>query len=159
MHGFLGDCQRIEQLAEVIYQQLASRDIYDDRIRKTFHKLSRDEGSHARQIDLVQQASLSEKDAFPKVAGEKVTEALTLAQQLLAEVDSKDLNEEEALRRALLMEQQFVLVHAHNVLHFNNQRLAELFESLGREDQEHVAFLKECLTWWHAERKCRSDRD
>jgi rubrerythrin len=153
MYEFLKDCRRVEQLAEMIYMRLALNPSYAEKIRKTLYKLGTDEGSHARLIDLLLQAAEGELEAFPRMTGTKVAEALALAERILAELDSRALSEEDALRRALLMEQEFVKVHVHNVLHFNSQRLAELFEKLGHEDQVHIDTLRECLSWWQANRR------
>lgn len=153
MYGLLEDCQKIERLAETIYQLLASDAAYDDELRRTFRQLSRDEGAHARQIDLVRQSAVNEIKAHPAMVGERVNEALIAAEQLLQEISCNRLNEENALRRALFMEQQFVAFHAHNVLHFDNERLAALFDKLGQGDQEHIETLRSCLKWWHAGRR------
>lgn len=72
---------------------------------------------------------------------------------LLRKVEREALSEEKSLRLAVHMEQAFVKVHINNALYFRNQKLAELFDQLGREDEEHLNTLKECLAWWQAEQK------
>lgn len=153
MRNLLTDCKRIEALAGKIYQHLADDEAYAVEVRKTFQKLSDDERAHARHIDLVLQGNEAEVDATQVIAGEKIGHAVTLAESFLQAVERNELNEENALRLAVDMEQRFVKVHVQNALHFHNQKLAEIFNELGREDEVHLQTLKECLNWWHAERK------
>lgn len=159
MRSFLIDCNRIEMLASKIYQHLANEEGYAKEVCKIFQKLSDDERAHARHIDLILQGDEKEVAATPMISGEKTSHGVTLAETTLQKVKSERLNEEEALRLAVNLEQQFLKVHANNALHFHNQKLAELFNKLGSEDEAHLNTLKECLHWWHAERKQQLARD
>jgi len=153
MYGILRDCYQIEIISEKIYRKLAANETYAPEIRKAFHKLSGDEQNHASQIDLLLQAPDIKIDAATRISGENVAKVLALAEKILAEVEKKELSEEEALKHSLRMEQEFIKIHAHNALHFDTQRLADFFENLGRADLAHLNTLKELLQWWHAERK------
>jgi rubrerythrin len=153
MRKFLSECRKIENIASDLYQRLAENTSYDGKVREVFQQLSKDEKAHARHIDLILQASEQEIDATEMIAGEKLKEALTLAERMLQTVEQESLNEENALRLAVLMEQQFMKVHVNNAVFFRNQKLAELFNKLGSEDDAHLDTLKACLKWWHAERK------
>ncbi|NJC87067.1 MAG: hypothetical protein FIB02_00800 [Desulfuromonas sp.] len=155
MRGFLSDCHKIETLAGEIYQRLAVDAAYAPEVRSVFQKLGGDERAHARQIDLVMQAPEKELDAVGKIAWESIDAAVQLAEGMVRALDHRCLGEEEALRLAVEMEQQFVKVHVNNAMHFYNQRLAALFAGLGAHDQEHLDRLRECLKWWHSERKPR----
>jgi rubrerythrin len=153
MHVFLRNCHKIEDLAKKIYQQLAGCTSYAPEMRAVFQKLSDDERSHALHLDLLLQATSKEMAASPMLSEGKLDEAVALAEQLFAVATAGGLDEERALTMAVRMEQQFVKVHAHNALFFDNQRLAELFEELGRADQAHLDALRDCLQRWKAERK------
>ncbi|NOR50150.1 MAG: hypothetical protein GQ530_03845 [Desulfuromonadales bacterium] len=153
MRSFLGDCKRIEELAGRIYQKLAGDETYADEVRTVFQKLSDDEKAHALHIDLVLQADEKELDVTPLISDEKLDAVLTTAEYLLRKVEREELDEETSLRLALHLEQEFTRVHINNALFFNNQKLTELFDKLGKEDEEHLNTLKNCLRWWHAERK------
>ncbi|MGK2906806.1 MAG: ferritin family protein [Desulfuromonadales bacterium] len=153
MRGLLVNCQKIEEIASKIYRKLAGESTYANEVRKVFQKLTDDEKSHARNFDVLLQANEKEIDATHTMAWEKVNASLQLAESLLRKVETVKLNEEKALRLAVDMEQQFVKVHVHNALFFRDQKLADLFNKLGSEDEAHLNTLKECLTWWHAERK------
>jgi rubrerythrin len=159
MRSFLGDCKRIEELAGKIYQKLADDETYADEIRTVFQKLSDDEKAHARHIDLVLQADEKELVLTPLISDEKLDAVLTSAEYLLRKVEREELNEETSLRLAVHLEQEFVRVHINNALFFSNQTLAELFDKLGKEDEEHLNTLKDCLRWWHAERKPLLNKD
>lgn len=153
MRGFLEDCQKIESLAGEIYQRLAVDTAYAPEVRGVFQQLSNDERAHARQIDMVMQSPEKELDAVGKIAWESVAAAVALAEGMVATLDRRRLSEEESLRLAIEVEQQFVKVHINNAVHFYNQRLAALFEELGSHDQAHLDRLRACLKWWHSERK------
>ena len=153
MRSFLIDCIRIETLASKTYQLLANNKAYAKEVCKVFQKLSDDELAHARLIDLVLQANEKDIEATPMISGEKISHGVNLAESVLQKVERKRLNEEDALRLAVSLEQQFLKVHVNNAVHFHNLKLAELFNKLGSEDEAHLNTLKECLKWWHAERK------
>jgi rubrerythrin len=153
MRRVLIDCKKIEELASKIYQHLADDETYANEVRKVFQKLSDDERAHARHIDLVLQGNKKEVEASQMIAWEKISDAVTLAESFFLKVEREKLSEENALRLAVDMEQRFVKVHVQNALHFHNQKLAELFNQLGSEDEAHLNTLKKCLQWWHAERK------
>ena len=158
MHGILNDCYQIEIISEKIYRKLAAKENYAPEIRKAFRKLSGDEQNHASQIDLLVQAPDHKIDAATRISGEKVEKVLELAEKILAEVEKKDISEEEALRHSLMMEHEFIKIHAHNALHFDAPRLADFFDSLGRADLVHLNTLQELLQWWNAEGKSRESR-
>ena len=153
MRSFLIDCIRIETLASKTYQILANNNAYAKEVCKVFQKLSDDELAHARLIDLVLQANEKDIEATPMISGEKINHGVNLAESVLQKVERERLSEEDALRLAVSLEQQFLKVHVNNAVNFHNLKLAELFIKLGSEDEAHLNTLKECLKWWHAERK------
>jgi len=153
MRSFLQQCKRIEEIASKVYKQFADEKSYAKEVRQVFQKLSDDERMHARQIDLVLQANENDIDVTPMIAGEKLDEAVKLAESFAREVEDKILNEEKALQITVQIEQQFVKFHVQNAMFFRNLKLAELFNELGREDEVHLNTLRDCLKWWHSERK------
>lgn len=156
MRGFLSDCYRVEKLAEEIYQRLAVNRAYVLRVRDVFLKLSHDERSHASQVDMVMQASERDINAISRISWENIDTALQLAESMVSLLDQRRLDEEEALRLAVAMEQQFIKVHVHNAVHSFNERIAALFDELSKQDQAHLDLLRECLAWWHQERKAKN---
>lgn len=153
MRSFLSDCKRVEEVAGNIYQKLADEKSYADEIRKVFQQLCDDEKAHARHIDLVLQANEKEIVATQMIPEGKLNDTLINAEHLLRKVEQEDFSEEKSLRLAVHLEQEFAKVHINNALFFSNQKVAELFDKLGREDEEHLNILKECLAWWQAEQK------
>jgi rubrerythrin len=153
MRSFLIDCKRVEEVASKIYQQLADDESYASEIRKVFQKLSDDERAHVRHIDLVLQANEKEIVATQLIPEEALNAALTNAELLLRMVEREELSEEKSLRLAVHLEQEFAKVHINNALFFRNPKLVELFDKLGKEDEEHLDTLKDCLKWWNAVRK------
>lgn len=156
MYGVLNDCYKIEFISGNIYRRLASNKFYAPEIRKGFQRLSADEQNHASQIDLLLQApDFMKIDVVTRVSGERVEQVLKLAEKIMVEVEGKDISVEDALKHSIKMEQEFIKIHAHNSLHFNDQRLADFFDNLGRADAAHLNTLKELLIWWKTEGKSR----
>lgn len=153
MRGFLSDCHKIESLAGEVYQRLAIDGSYAPQVRDLFHQLSNDERAHARELDLVMQMPDPELDAVGRLSREILDASLRLAGEMVRTLDSRRLSEEEALRLAVAMEQQFLAVHVNNAVHFYNKKVAALFDELGSQDQVHLDRLRACLTWWHSERR------
>lgn len=145
MYHFLSACKRIEDISCQLYQMLASESAYSGEVRKAFKRLSDDERAHASQIDLVLQANGKEVSALQTISESKINEALAQAELMLRKVMEETLSEEMALRLAMQMEQKFVDVHVHNALNFDSQKLSELFNTLGKEDESHINILQECL--------------
>lgn len=153
MRGFLSDCHKVEIIAGQIYQQLAGDPAYAREVRAVFQRLGSDERDHARQIDLALQATAQELDAISRISAEKIDAAVALVERIHATVNQRRLREEEALRLAVEMEQQFINVHIHNCLHFDNEKVSALFTELGSQDQAHIEQLRDCLRWWQETRK------
>jgi rubrerythrin len=153
MQSFLIDCKRVEEIACKIYQLLADNESYASEVRKVFQKMSDDERAHVRHIDLVLQANEKEFVATQMIPEQTLGDALKNAELLLCKVEREDLNEETSLRLAVHLEKEFAKVHINNALFFRNPKLADLFDKLGKEDEEHLNTLKDCLEWWQVERK------
>lgn len=153
MFAFLSECRKIEETAGRIYHLLAEEPAYAERVREVFRQLGQDERAHARNIDLVLQAGDHQLDAYPTLAWEKLGEAADLAAQLLRRAERGGMDEETALRTAVDLEQEFVRVHVQNAVNLSNRKLAALFDQLSKEDEQHVDRLRQCLAWWHKQRK------
>lgn len=153
MQKILSACHRIEQIAARIYHLQSQNPTYAAQVRQLFGQLSDDEKAHARNLDLLQQADRQDVAAHLAVSWDKIQQAVALAERYLAITEQGAVDEEQALRMAVDMEQRLIKVHAHQVVHLQNRKLAALFERLGKEDQTHIDRLKRCLTWWHAERR------
>ncbi|PLX80103.1 MAG: hypothetical protein C0616_09220 [Desulfuromonas sp.] len=145
MYKFLEGCKKIEELASEIYHRLAENDSVSQSLKKVFSQLSSDEKSHARSLDLIFQAAQNDVKHIPLISNESLEKAIELAESL-AEISSEKIRSEKmAINLAIKMENEFVKVHANNSLHFENVRLAELFQMLGDEDRRHIATLKSCM--------------
>lgn len=156
MYGVLADCYQIEISSEKIYRKLAANETFATEIRQAFQSLAVDEQNHASQIDLLVQSPDSKIEAVTRISGDKVAQVLALAEKIMAKVENVAISEEEALNLSVQMEQEFVKIHAHNALHFSDQRLADFFDALGRADLIHLNRLKDLLRWWVAEGKTGS---
>ncbi len=151
MQAILSDCQRVELLANRIYERLAANETYAGEIRTTFRHLAAEELEHARQIELAMRLPEEGLGAVSRIAWVKVDEARQLAEMMLQEVTSTPVTEEAALRLAVRIENEFLKVHLDNALHFFEQRVVALFEGLAGADQGHLDTLNDCIDWWKRE--------
>jgi len=148
MRQLLNDCQKIELLASEMYSYLADNQEYAEPVRQAFRHLATDEIEHSRQIDAAMGLPEGALDVSSRIAGEKVSEALQLARRFQKDILGRRLNEEDALRLAIKLEEAFVRVHLDNALHFHNQREAAVFKGLAHSDEDHLNTLRDCLKWW-----------
>ncbi len=155
MHEFIDECQQIEILAGKIYQHLATNRSYGKEVRDVFQRLSSEEWTHARQLDLVLQTPRNELDAQARLSWAKVRDVRLHAEQILYMVRRGGVGEEGALKIAVTMEEEFIKVHVQNSVGFFNPALAELFARLKADDQEHVDLLNNCLRQWRRQDRAR----
>ena len=151
MRALLTDCHKVEHLASRIYERLAANGNYSGAVRDALRNLAAEELDHARQIEAALQLPEEGLGAVSRIAWVKVDEARRLAESMLQDVTSRPLSEEEALRLAVTIENEFLKVHLDNALHFFDQRIATLFEGLARADQGHLDALRDCIDWWKRE--------
>ncbi|PLX97784.1 MAG: hypothetical protein C0623_14415 [Desulfuromonas sp.] len=144
MHVFIRDCQKVEELASQIYKSLATNDSYPNELREAFTRLSKEEENHSRNLELLLQLRKEEISNF-KITWDKTYSAMRLAEKFLAMVDEEELDQGRALTMALEMEKNFMQVHAHNVLEFNNPQISAVFEELWKEDLAHCDTLRKHL--------------
>jgi len=152
MKAVLLDCAKIESLTAHIYQQMAGQSGFCDKVRETFARLAEDEREHAAQLEMVLQFPEEKLDMVKRISWEKVAEGLDKILAIGRDLESFASSEEDALKMAIDLENRFINIHLNNAVHFSEPRVAELFEHLGRGDEAHLCTLKECLTWWHANR-------
>lgn len=150
MYEFLSECRKIEENAHQTYKLLAGNNHYSKELREVFLDLSDDENGHARSIDLAMQADRNDLAVTTFISWEKMKEAIALSEKFLHQVRKCHVNEEESLKMAIEMEQVLVKIHIQNALHFDNDQLMLLFQSLEEEDQKHIDKLKDCLDWWRS---------
>lgn len=153
MKAVLLDCEKIERLAAEIYQQLSRQPGFCEPVRTTFARLADDEREHAAQLAMAVQWADPALGMAKRISGQKVAEGLTKIQGLMRELERHAASEEAALKMAIDLENSFVRIHLENAVYFSEPRIAQLFEVLGRQDDDHLTTLKDCLAWWHSRRQ------
>lgn len=148
MPGFLRDCRKIETLVSQVYQHFAAQSDYPERIRQLFRQLASDEEEHARQFDLALQLPAGTIGSVRRIAGEKVTRGVDMAQTLLQDLQYHRCDVEKALKVALRLEEEFVRIHLDNSVLMSDERISAVFTNLARGDEEHLATLRETIVWW-----------
>lgn len=151
--GLINDCCRIEKLTGEIYTFLAREGGYREPVRQAFQRLADDERDHARQLESAISTLRPETSAVQRISWVKVDELLVKTQELRDQVRRALPSEEGALRLALELERALVKIHLDQAVHFDDSRVASLFQGLGRSDEEHLATLRSCLEWWHKQPK------
>lgn len=145
MKKFLEYCAEVEEVAALIYRELAQKAAGNERLQEIMRKMAADEEDHARQLRFA--TRVSTKDAFDGI-NEKVGNPYLLkpqADRLLAQVKSGEQSEYDILKTAVELENKFRSIHAGCALLFKEDSFRRLFNALARADQLHMAELDEYI--------------
>ena len=148
MRALLNNCRQIEDRVNRIYRLLAARPEYGAEVRTLFGRLAADEVDHCLQLDQALQVPDLQRLGVSRISLAKVEEALRQAGELLAAVQARTCSEEEALRLAMTLEENFIKVHLDNAVQVTDRQLATLFATLGWSEEEHLALLRDFLRKW-----------
>jgi len=141
MRNYLDGCQKIEQVMGEVYRKLAGVETYSEKLRSIFERMARDESDHARQLE---QAKGIPEEAFAegrRFDERKLEELLRQAHQLLRMAADPAPSEHLMLETAKDLEMEFIKIHLQNAVKFRDAAMAELFQNMAREDQEHFETL------------------
>lgn len=138
-------CARLERRIGNIYAELARNTLHSPKLQSVWQQLAADEYDHAQAIEMA--SRLPHKDTF-----EEDVLSPAFLQQLEQRLDhveqafkQKNLAERQALELALELEGDFRQIHVTLAKSFKNAKLLEVFQRLGRDENDHVATLKDYL--------------
>ena len=142
MQRFLNLCEEIEQTVAAVYRHWESVFADDVSLSSLWGKLADDELDHVRQVQLAKRVALENVFSQNAVTVGSLQKALAKAKNLLAEVKQRDISAPAALRAAIRIEEEFSKAHLLNATQVNDKSMQAMFESLAREDEQHVATLR-----------------
>jgi len=146
MVKFLVSCALVEDKAAQVYQSLrdAALATGDEELGGLWQRMAREEESHALQLRLA--ARLSREHVFELLPpGDKTDPAvlLELAEALLERARSEQLDELGMLQIGDELETGFHSIHTAYTLLFGDPGLKKMFDALARDDNQHLAALRE----------------
>lgn len=149
MVKFLVSCALVEDKAAQIYQALrdAALSAGDEELAGLWQRMASEEESHAQQLRLA--ARLSREHVFELLQpGDKAHPAalLELAETLLERARSEQLDELGMLQIGDELETGFHSIHTTYTLLFSDPGLKRMFDALARDDNLHLAGLRERIS-------------
>ena len=142
MRRFLACCEEIEQTVADIYKYWQKTYSDDRELSDLWGKLADDELAHVSQLKLARRLPVDGVFVNIEVDSKSIEVLLVRARKLLADVQKVTLTKEKALRTAIRMEEAFNQAHVNNVGEFASPAMKAMFNSLARDDAQHVAILQ-----------------
>ncbi len=143
MDEFFDTCAEIESTMCMIYRRLADAVRGNERLRELMLQMAKDEADHANQVRFARVIPLADNNFKPKISSVKLDLLLLKAQSLLRAIEDEPPSEKEVLAQAIGLEEEFMGVHISTAFEFKDEKLMERFKQLAREDEKHVATLRE----------------
>lgn len=144
MRNYLNDCLKIERVMGEFYRKLSRVENYSTEVRGAFARMAQDEEDHVRQLEMARGVPEEVFFAGARLEEHQLDQLLRRAHRLLRLAEDPPLTESEMLETARELELEFMQTHLHNAVRFHEPRVAELFHSLARDDEQHIATLDSC---------------
>ncbi len=137
-------CHELELLMGKVYVELAAKHASHARVSALWAKTASEEGNHASQFSLA--LSLS-GDVMPsaKVEMARIDDAIASADAFLQQVRGSAVRVDEALRKAIELEEQMAAFHLHAAVVFASSAHQKLFSAMMAADKGHISALREEL--------------
>jgi len=139
---FLKVCEDIEQTVSKIYRHWQEVFVDTPALSAMWARMADDELDHVRQIQLAKRVAYENVFEGNNVSIDDLEKALAKARRLLVDVKEKEISAEKALLAAIKMEELFSQAHLMNATNVVDESMATMFKSLAREDEMHVATLR-----------------
>ena len=143
MDEFFEICAEIESTMSLIYRRMADAVNGNERLKELLLQLAKDEVDHCNQVRFARLLPAQESFAGVRISQSKLELLLLKAQSLLKEIEQAPLGEKEVLSQAIALEEDFIQVHIGSAVEFSDAKLKERFNMLAREDEKHVAVLRD----------------
>jgi len=142
MQEFFDICAEIESTMCLIYRRMAHAMRGNEKLQELMLQLAKDEADHANQVRYARVLPQSESFAGVKIGKSRLELLLLKAQSLLRDLENDPLTEEQALLKAIELEEEFIGVHIGTAVEFKDEKLKERFRMLARDDEKHVGTLR-----------------
>lgn len=142
MQKLLKLCEDIEQTVSQIYRYWQKVFVNEPSLSSLWGQMADDELDHVRQVQLAKRVIYENVFEEASVSVEILQKALSRAQQLLRDVQEREISSEMALRAAIRIEEEFSKAHLLNATNVTDASMKTMFKSLARADEKHVATLR-----------------
>lgn len=139
--GVLNTCAAIEETCAAIYHYFSECYGSVPRLGQLWEKTACEEDNHARQFQLASRLR-GQGIASLKSDPDRARSILDRVRSVLEKVRKGPPSPGEALRLAIKMERSLSEFHMDEVAVFEDRELARLFESMMKNDQEHIRTLE-----------------
>lgn len=147
--NFFSKCIQIERLIGSIYAQFAQNENYDESRRSMWTKLSQDEEGHALDLELASRISLKNEHLSTSIPLGLLDELLNHLNKIYCSIKNGPICDGEAVRLAVEIEVEAMVVHSRSSVEFHDDQLRNLFMSLGTYDSQHLSGLAEAYQHLH----------
>lgn len=134
-------CHELETTMGQVYTELARAHAAHPRVAALWMKTAKEEANHGSQFSLAQSLG-GEVMTSPKVDTGDVDKALKDARTFLQDIKRAAPRVEEALRRAIELEEEMVKFHLHMAVAFESKGHEQLFRAMMAADKGHVTALR-----------------
>ena len=147
--NFFSKCIEIERLIGSIYAHFAQNANYDDLRRDMWKKLSQDEEGHALDLEFASRLSLKNEQLSTTIPIGLLDELLAHLNKIQHSVQQHCVSDAEAVKLAVEIEVEAMVVHSRNAVEFHDEQLRKLFLALGTYDSKHLHPLAEAYHHLH----------
>ncbi|PKP65540.1 MAG: hypothetical protein CVT85_05595 [Alphaproteobacteria bacterium HGW-Alphaproteobacteria-7] len=137
-------CHELELLMGKVYSELAAKHAADARVSALWTKTAAEEGNHASQFSLALSLS-GDVMSSAKAEVAQVDGAIASANAFLRQVRGGAVQVDEALRKAIELEEQMAALHLHVAVVFASSAHEKLFRAMMAADKGHIAALRQEL--------------
>lgn len=147
--NFFSKCIEIERLIGSIYGHLAQNENYDKQLRLMWKKLSQDEEGHALDLELAGRISLKNEQLSTSISLVLLDDLLSHLNKVFSSIKNQPISDAAAVKLAVEIEVETMVVHARNSVVFQDDQLRNLFLSLGTYDSDHLSELAQAYQCLH----------
>ena len=147
--NFFSKCIEIERLIGAIYAHFAQNSHCDEQRRAMWEKLSQDEEGHALDLEFASRLSLKNEQLSTTIPIGLLDELLSHLNKILHSIQHQCVTDAEAVKLAVEIEVEAMVVHSRNAVEFHDEQLRKLFLSLGTYDSKHLHPLAEAYHHLH----------
>lgn len=142
--SFLDACARFESKMASLYYHFESLFADNAEFSLLWQKTAREEENHAQQFQLgVRLRGLGMEKVNTDVG--QALGALQKLEAYLEQLCASRPSPEEALTRAIQLEEQLARLHMSSIVAFDDLELKKMFEAMMGSDEEHARMLKDAL--------------
>lgn len=138
---FFAKCIRIERKLAELYAHFSKIERYPAVRRALWRKLSEDEVGHALDLELASRLSMQGESLVATIPVVDLDKLYNSLQQMIHKVVQHPLSDRDAVALAVELELKTARIHSRSAVAFEDPRLRQLFQALGKYDLNHLGGL------------------